>query len=146
MRSLLWGDVPLKCKNSPSTDGRMTAPNQGFEQLFSFRNINSLVPSVQSVSLKAFSPNPSSHTNISTMTNHKTVYRFVLVILCTSLVANAFRPSALQTSSPTSSRFDMTRLQAWSIPTPDIDMSQFKMKNSWYQECNPTARKTVYNE
>lgn len=39
-----------------------------------------------------------------------------------------------------------TKLSAWSLPNPSDLRSITAMKTTWYDECNPTARRTVYNE
>mmetsp|Transcript_19206 Transcript_19206/g.24722 ORF Transcript_19206/g.24722 Transcript_19206/m.24722 type:complete len:142 (-) Transcript_19206:330-755(-) len=72
-----------------------------------------------------------------------TIHGFVLVVLYSTIGATAFRLT--QSSYQQQRLFRTTELNAWSIPTPDMS-ALTSMKSTWYQECNPTARKTVYND
>lgn len=57
-----------------------------------------------------------------------------LSILIVLSLAQAFQAVAI-------SRSAHTHLMAWSLPTTT---SFGSIGHSWYQECNPTARKTSY--
>jgi len=76
----------------------------------------------------------------------RTLQRSILAVALTSLlafstVANAFRPASTCSNLVGAAR-KAVALDAWSMPTMDMP----SMKSTWYQECNPTARKTVYND
>lgn len=57
-----------------------------------------------------------------------------LLMLLFALSTEAFHAASV-------SAMKVSALQAWSLPT-----ESFAMKSTWYNEYNPTARATVYNE
>lgn len=60
-----------------------------------------------------------------------------------ALQCHAFKP---MTVSNARVRQVDTTLSAWSLPSASDFQSFTSMKSTWYDECNPTARRTVYNE
>ena len=77
-----------------------------------------------------------------------TFTRFFAVVLITMMGCNveAFTGRTCS-SSTTREQVVETKLSAWSLPSPSDFTSFATMKKStWYDEINPTARRTVYNE
>ena len=75
---------------------------------------------------------------------------FVLVLIVTTMMKNlhAFTTGRTCTSTHGQQQLKVeTKLSAWSLPSPADFTSFASMKKStWYDEYNPTARRTVYNE
>jgi hypothetical protein len=68
-----------------------------------------------------------------------------LAVLVNESMAFSVQPAMRAAGVTTASR-GTTQLAAWSIPTP-ADMRAFtSLTSSWYNEYNPTARRTVYKE
>ncbi|KAL7571412.1 hypothetical protein ACA910_007717 [Epithemia clementina (nom. ined.)] len=74
-----------------------------------------------------------------------------VIAICRNDAVVAFRltttssTSAVKSCRSAASRMTKTELMAWSIPTPDMSPLT-SLTIGWYQECHPTARKTVYND
>jgi hypothetical protein len=69
----------------------------------------------------------------------------VLLALSSSCSVAAFTGRrAFSTAAPL--RRSETKLDAWSLPIPSELSSFGTMKSTWYNEHNPTARRTVYDE
>jgi hypothetical protein len=70
---------------------------------------------------------------------HCRTHLFVLLLALTYFRTTLAYPM----TAGTSSTHRTTALHAWSLP---IDTSSFTFRTTWYDEYNPTARVTVYNE
>ena len=71
---------------------------------------------------------------------------YLLLVIIYGMNVHAFSGRTLSTASSTMNRQMKTELMAWSLPNPSDFRSFPTMKSAWYDEYNPTARRTVYNE
>jgi hypothetical protein len=69
----------------------------------------------------------------------------VLLALSSSCSVAAFTGRRAFSTAATQ-RSAKTKLDAWSLPIPSELSSFGTMKSTWYNEHNPTARRTVYDE
>ena len=72
---------------------------------------------------------------------------FVLVLIVVSMMMDCNGVYAFSGRTTSRQQMGETQLFAWSLPNPS-DLTSFASmkKSTWYDEYNPTARQTVYNE
>lgn len=78
---------------------------------------------------------------------HNIFTRFFVVVLLIAMMGRKVGAFTGRTCSSSREQMVETTLSAWSLPNPSDFASFATMKKStWYDEYNPTARRTVYNE
>lgn len=68
------------------------------------------------------------------------LWMMVLIGNVEAFTSRTFDPSAAVIHA------SKTELSAWSLPNPSDFRGFSPLKSTWYDEYNPTARRTVYNE
>ena len=71
---------------------------------------------------------------------------FLPLVVMMALIGNVGAFTSRTSDPSTATRTFETRLSAWSLPSASDFRGFSSFKSTWYDEVNPTARQTVYNE